>query len=71
LSFGRLVSVPLLRWIPLQHGLYGLIFFSIIGSVLMFALPDLSLLLLLPSGLALGVLRSSSCCLPTPAALCL
>jgi fucose permease len=45
LSLGRLVSVPLLRWIPLQHGLYGLIFFSIIGSVLMFAFPDLSLVI--------------------------
>lgn len=45
LSMGRLLSVPLLRWVSLRHCLYGLISISLIGSVLMFAFANISLVM--------------------------
>lgn len=46
LSAGRLLSVPLLRWMALRHCLYGLIFISFIGSVLMYTATNISLVVI-------------------------
>lgn len=46
LTLGRLFSVPLLRWFSLRFCLYGLMALSLVGSLLMTLLPNVSLVVI-------------------------